>query len=159
MEDKRRIQGSEQEGIYDLYALVHELENIQKRLPRRLAEIPGGTRLVKEMNTKAEHLLTKVLETMPLWQLEQFRRNLDSLRITIGVARVDNTKNQEKYGRWMSLRALTGLMDAAHDYCTLCEKDFDQQCKCDMRRAMDELPVDTPEDVKGCPYYAAWVRF
>ena len=158
MDEPRRLQGYEQEGVYDLCAAVHSLENVKKKIPRRLGDVKDGVSTAKRLATQAQNLLVKVLETIPRYQLLQMQRNLDSLRITVGIARVD-TKQKSDFGRWMSYEALTGLMQIAEEHCTLCDKEFDDQIRCPLRRALNELPLDAPEDVKGCPYYAMWVRF
>ena len=157
MEEQRRLQGFEQEGVYDLCAAVHSLENVKRKLERRLTETPGALATTRRLATQTDNLLVKVLGTIPPYQLLQMQKNLDSLRITVGIQRVD-TKSKNDFGRWMSYAALTGLMEIAEEHCTLCDKGYDDQIKCPLRKALNELPLDAPEDVRGCPYYAMWVR-
>lgn len=154
MSEIRRLQGREQESLLELYAVITMAHGLEP-LHRRLKTIPNGMRTLGQLRWASRKLLDDVMTTIPTEQLAAQKRNLEHLGYQIGVFRADG-KPAEESGRWISNKCTLELINVFREHCMLCDKDFDGQCKCTLRKAFDEFPVDLPEGTRGCPYYALW---
>lgn len=152
----KRLQGYEQEGLYSLCGLL-TLANQMRPLERRLKTIPDGMRTWGLLKWAGKHLLEEVFLTTPPEQLLQFRRNLDTLGVEVGVKRPIR-KPLDTFGRWVSVGTIDQLLPLFKEHCMMCDKDYDAQCKCTLRKAYGEFPVDLPEDAHGCPYFVLWAE-
>lgn len=154
MAEMKRLQGYEQEALLHLYAIItmaHHLESLDKRLKL----IPNGTRTLGQLKYASRKLLEDVMSTVPTEQVVVQQRNLDHLGYRVGICRVDNNPMADE-GRWISNGCIVELVEVFREHCMLCNKSYDEQCKCKLRKAFGEFPVDLPEDACGCPYYALW---
>ena len=154
MAEMKRLQGYEQEALLHLYAIItmaHHLEALDKRLKL----IPNGTRTLGQLKWASKRLLEDVMSTVPTEQVAVQKRNLDHLGYRVGICRVDNNPMTDE-GRWISNGCIVELVEVFREHCMLCNKSYDEQCKCKLRKAFGEFPVDLPEDARGCPYYVLW---
>ena len=154
MADMKRLQGYEQDALLHLYAIItmaHHLESLDKRLKL----IPNGTRTLGQLKYASRKLLEDVMSTVPTEQVAVLKRNLDHLGYRVGICRVDNNPLTDE-GRWISNGCIVELVEVFREHCMLCNKTYDEQCKCKLRKAFGEFPVDLPEDARCCPYYALW---
>lgn len=153
-DNRKRLQGYEQEGLYSLCGLL-TLASQMKPLERRLKSIPDGMRTWGLLKWAGKHLLEEVFRTTPPEQLLQIRRNLDTLGVEVGVKR-SIRKPLDTFGRWVSVGTIDQLLPLFQEHCMMCNRDFDEQCKCNLRKAYGEFPVDLPEHARGCPYFTLW---
>lgn len=154
----RRLQGYEQEALWNLMAAEHSL-NRTEGLKRRFGQITMGNADIGLLKAKTKALLERCMDTVPTDQLLSIRRNLGAVRIQIGIQRPTN--RQDEFGRWISWDAIGGMEEAMKEHCMMCDKSFDDRCKCKLRKALNELPIDLPEDDgnSGCPYFTIWGQF
>ena len=153
--ERKRLNASEQEGLFNLFGVLHLLQCEQ--LDRRLAGIKYGKRDLAMLRAKSSSLAAAIVETVPTQQLAQIYKNLDSLCVSVGVKSVGGYRYSE-YGRWISDAALLKIGELCREHCMMCTLNTGQQHKCEFRKAMDELPVDLPEHSTGCPYYTLWAQ-
>lgn len=153
-DERKRLQGYEQEGLYSLCGML-TLANRMEPLGRRLKTIPNGMRNWGLLKWASKHLLEDVFRTTPTEQLAQVQKNLNNLGIEVGIKRPVQTPS-DTFGRWISVGTIAQLLPIFQEHCMLCDKDYDAQCKCKLRKAYSEFPVDLPEDSYGCPYFTLW---
>lgn len=152
MEEKKRLTASERTGLMHLFTAVQALSECTT-LERRIGSIPGCKRLVNGSMGMLRKAATEVMTSMPLEQVKSVRRNLPGLRYTITVADV-NGKRMNDDGLWLSFDALDALAFAVKDHCLTCTKNTEEQRKCQLSKALDELPcVNADTEARGCPYY------
>lgn len=150
----KRLNGIEQEGLYDLLAIVQLLEGCGKKFGKRLDGLRFGRRDYGLLKHYAAKLAMEIIATAPGRQRMAIARNLDSLCVSIGAKSPQGYRHDE-YGRWISDAALQKVAEMCREHCMMCTMGSEWY-KCGFRRAMDELPVDLPEDPTGCPYYTLW---
>lgn len=150
--EKKRMSASERQGLMNLFTAVQALADCTQ-LDRRIGEIPGAKRMVNGARGMLRKATTEVMGTMPLEQVRSIKRNLPGLRFTISIADV-NGKRMNDDGLWLSFDALDALAYGVKDHCLMCTKDIEEQRKCPLSKALDELPcVRADMEARGCPYF------
>ena len=149
---RKRLNAREQQGLMSLFAAVNAIKDSED-IDSRIEQVKGA----KGMRNSALGLIRKtvegIMDTMPADQLISFRRNLKTLRYYIAVTK-PNGRDYSDDGRWLSYDALDTLCAAAKDHCMMCMKDKQEQRKCPLAKALDELPVRNEDDrTDGCRYF------
>ena len=152
----KRFNATEQAALLDLMGALELMDN--HGLDRRLKQIPNGWRDIQMLRKVTERLLEKAVDAVPTEQLIQVRKNLKMLTVQVGVRRAVPDGDRE-LGRWMSHGALKKLAELCKEHCMMCAIAPGDRWKCPYRAAMDELPVELPEDAGTCPYFALWGEF
>ena len=151
----KRLNASEQQGLIALYAALNAL-NDSEDLDTRLAQIDNGKGMRNGARGMIRRLAEKIMDTMPTEQLVSFSRNLRTLRYYVEVSRPSG-RQYKNDGRWLSYDALDMLCAAAQDgRCLVCQKNKQEQKKCPLAKAFDELPcAKAQETADGCKYFTS----
>jgi len=149
----KRLNASEQQGLIALYAALEALKDSED-LDTRLALIDNGKGMRNGARGMVRRLSEKIMDTMPSEQLISFSRNLRTLRYYVEVARPGGRPYKDD-GRWLSYDALDILCAAALEgRCLVCQKNKQEQRKCPLAKAFDELPfMKADERADGCRYF------
>ena len=150
--EQKRLTASERQGLMHMFAAVQAMEELTS-INRRLESIPGCKRLVRSARGMLRKAADEVLGSMPLEQLKSIRRQLPGLRYSIYVKNV-NCRNMNEDGLYLSYDALDAIAFAVKDHCITCSKNVEEQRKCKLAKALDELPcVNADENARGCRYF------
>lgn len=150
--ERTRLRANEQLALLHLCAALQAFVSAED-LQDRVASIKGCKSMLNGSKGMLGKVVDEILDTMPLEQLLSFRRNLKGLRYSISVQNVGG-KDYKNDGRWLSLDALDELCEATRDHCLMCTKDAQEQRKCRLAKALDELPcINADENAKGCRYF------
>ena len=150
--EQKRLTASERQGLMHMFAAVQAMEELTS-INRRLESIPGCKRLVRSARGMLRKAADEVLGSMPLEQLKSIRRQLPGLRYSIYVKNV-NCRNMNEDGLYLSYDALDAVAFAVKDHCITCSKNVEEQRKCKLAKALDELPcVNADENARGCRYF------
>lgn len=150
--EKKRLTASERQGLMHMFTAVQAMAELDP-LRRRIDSIPGCKRMVNGSLGMLRKAATEVMNTMPAEQVMSIKRNLPGLRYTISVQNV-NGKNMANDGLWLSFDALDALAFAVKDHCLTCTKNIEEQRKCKLSKALDELPcINADHEARGCAYF------
>jgi hypothetical protein len=150
--EQKRLTASERQGLMHMFTAVQAMAELDP-LKRRIESIPGCKRLVNGSLGMLRKAATDIMSSMPLEQVKSVKRNLPGLRYTIAITDV-NGKRMKDDGLWLSFDALDALAFAVKDHCLTCTKNTEEQRKCQLSKALDELPcVNADTEARGCPYF------
>lgn len=116
MQERYPLRNGETTSIEFLFGLTSEMERAKRDLRNRL-EKTGQTRLFREIDTKLQNVLTKLLSTVPEHKIRTLRANLDYQEIKIvtkGYA-VDDGFTRVRAGALQDLCAF-----ASKEKCAMC---------------------------------------
>lgn len=150
--EKKRLTSSERQTFMHLVAArtaLKYLEPFEKRF--------GGINKGKQMYRTARTLLTKLydaaMDSFPDEQRNSIQRNINGLRYSLHVANVNGGGIHDD-GFYLSWKSLETLTEAITDRCLMCQKNVEEQRRCPLAKALDELPaIKANEDARGCRYY------
>lgn len=152
MDNRKRLNANEQLALMHLCAAVQALA-ASSALNKRVGKIKGAKAMLNGAKGMIDKLLDSIFDTMPLEQLISIRRNLNTLTYSVSVKSVGG-KDYKTDGRWLSLAALDELCGATRDHCLMCIKTVEEQRRCHLAKALDELPcIHADEDARGCRYF------
>lgn len=156
MMDNKRLNAAEQQALFAMFAALNALKDSED-LDGRLTQIKGA----KSWRNGALGMIRKtcegVMESMPAEQIQSVKRNLKTLRYYIAVAKPGGRSYKDD-GRWLSYDALDTLCEAAQERCLVCMKNKQEQRKCPLAKALDELPcAKAYEQSDGCRYFSGLV--
>ena len=153
----KRLNAAEQQGLIALYAALNALKDSED-LDSRLELIDNGKGMRNGARGMIRRLSEKIMDTMPTEQLVSFTRNLQTLRYYVEVSR-PNGRPYKNDGRWLSYEALDMLCAAAQEgRCLVCQKNKQEQRKCPLAKAFDELPcMKADERADGCRYFTGLI--
>lgn len=137
------LRSGEVSWIEFMFGLVSELER-GKTGARRRIEYSGQTRLYKEICTKMDHLMHKILMTVPEEKLHILKANLmvQQMRIVIGDPPLNDGFTRIKASTLQNLCAF-----AAKESCSVCMGYGQDMAKCPFRPILKEiLMVDVAEN-------------
>ena len=150
--DKKRLNASEQNALLSLCAAYNAIGDA-RGLDRRFAQIPRGKQMIGSVDGQIAKLIEQVAISMPEDQLKAFYRNRNTLTYFVSV-RSPNGRRYDDDGRWLSYGSLDILCKAASTECITCMKDPQEQRKCLLAKALDELPcTKADEEAFGCRYF------
>lgn len=151
MEQKRMV-ASETNALLDLFAAAKAVKNAEV-LEKRLRTLPRGWQMFKSIQGQIEKLIALVELSMPREQMYSVERNASTLTYRIAVKSPGGRSNADN-GRWLSLEAIDEMCEAANNVCALCTKDVQEQRKCKLAKALDELPMKKADEKHhGCRYH------
>lgn len=158
MSMEKRLTANERYQLMSLGVANQILTNACKEAEARVRMVKWGWRDLRMVTKVLERLLDRIMDTMPADQLRAYAHSLHDASFTVGVKcrAVDNeTLRNKEHAMYLSLFALNALGETAHEHCMMCGLDANGQAKCQLRKALDELPNNAPDggEGKGCPYY------
>lgn len=151
--EQKRMNASEQTAIKQFAIALTILQDHD--LDKRLEGIKYGKRDMGHIRSTIQRVFEELMATVPLEQALQLRKTMQTLRFSIGVPRPINRRDDE-YGTWVSMHAANTFANAALEQCMLCECSEKEMRACEVRKALDELPIplQTQENGPGkCPYF------
>lgn len=149
---QKRLNAYERKGLMHMFAALEGFANLDA-MQGRIAQIPGCKRLVNSAKGMLGKAIEEVMASMPAEQVVSVKRQLPGLRYSIAIVDVTG-KDMRKDGMWLSWEALEALSEAIKDRCLMCSKNVEEQRKCRLAKALDELPcIKADEDARGCRYY------
>mgnify|MGYP003302273880 FL=1 len=156
MNDKKRLNASEQQALFAMFAALNALKDSED-LDNRLNQIKGA----KSWRNGALGMVRKtceaVMDSMPTEQIKSVKRNLATLRYHISVAKPGGRSYKDD-GRWLSYDALDTLCEAAQERCLMCQKNKQEQRQCPLAKSLDELPcAKADERADGCRYFTGLI--
>lgn len=150
--DRKRLCANERAALLHLCAALQAI-TAASDLDARVASIKGAKAMVNGAKGMLGKVLDMIFDTMPLEQLVSFRRNLKGLRYSLNVQNVAG-KDYKNDGCWLSLDALDELCGATKEHCLVCVKSIEEQRRCPLAKALDELPcINADVDAHGCRYF------
>ena len=153
MMEQKRMNASEQTAIKQLAIALTILQDHD--LDKRLEGIKFGKRDMGNLRSTIQRVFEGLMATVPLEQALQLRKIMQTLRFSIGVPKPINRRDDD-YGLWVSMHTANTLANAALEQCMLCECNENQRRRCEIRKALDELPIQLPMQENGpgkCPYF------
>lgn len=94
------------------------------------------------------------MAAMPEEQRASVQRNINGLKYSLHVVRVNGGNTSKEDGIYLSWHALEAITEATKDRCLMCTKDIQEQRKCPLAKALDETPVKkADENARGCRYF------
>ena len=151
--EKKRLNSSEQNALLSLCAAFNAVGDAKAGLERRFGTINRGKQMIASCDGQIAKLIEQIAMTMPDDQLRAFYRNRKTLTYYIAVASPMG-RPYDNDGRWLSYDALDILCKAAQTECITCVKDPQEQRKCQLAKALDELPCrKADENAFGCRYF------
>lgn len=154
--EQKRLTASERKGLYHMFAALEGMVN-STSLQRRIDSIPGCKRLVNSAKGMLGKATEQVMESMPLEQVKSVRRQLPGLRYSISIANVSG-KEMKQDGMWLSWEALEALTEGVRDHCLMCTCNTEEQRRCKLAKALDELPcIKADENARGCRYFGGLI--
>ena len=151
--EQKRMNASEQIAIKQLAIALTILQDHD--LDKRLEGIKYGKRDMGNLRSTIQRVFEGLMATVPLEQALQLRKTMQTLKFSIGVPKPINRRDDE-YGMWVSMHATNTLANAALEQCMLCECSEKEMRACEIRKALDELPIPLPAQGNGpgkCPYF------
>ena len=151
--EQKRMNASEQTAIKQLAIALTILQDHD--LDKRLECIKYGKRDMGSLRSAIQRVFEGLMATVPLEQALQLRKTMQTLKFSIGASKPIN-RHDEDYGIWVTLHAANTFANAALEQCMLCDRNEMQMRTCEVRKALDELPIPLPTQENGpgkCPYF------
>lgn len=156
MAETKRLTASERESLLRLNVAMEVLIlDVAGPLKERAKLVPYGRRDMAMLAAVARRLLEGFADTIPLEQMQTYRRALEMVSYTIGVKKPGpSTRDEKNYGMWIPYEVLNALLAGCHDHCLMCPMDKAERRACELRKALTIIPNDSEERSDGdCPYY------
>lgn len=151
--ERKRLHSNERVALMHLFAGMQAMLEAKDGIERRANSIPKCKGLLASAKGMLGKALDMIMDTMPEDQLRSIRRNLGDLRYWISIKPAAG-KNFSEDGMWLSYNALDSICAATKDHCLMCSKSIEEQRKCELQKALDELPcAKADEEAHGCRYY------
>lgn len=127
-------------------------------LEKRLSMVKGGKSHLGMAKWSVEALFADVVQTVPIDQIESYRRNIRGCTYTIGVKSPGGYKTHDPdYGVWVDFVKLDALKEACKDHCLTCDKDRADRRSCALRKALGAISLDEDKPEKtahgDCPWW------
>ena len=152
MYDENRLKASEREAMMRQALAEDFILKNKIYLDARLAKIPRGRNLLSSIGGMIRSLNVKLYETIPVEQLQSFKRNIRSVGYTVGVMLPGEHEHNDQFGLWLSFDTINTLVSALKDHCLVCNKDPIEQRKCPLQKALDEVGNDLKDNGRDCKY-------
>lgn len=155
--DKTKINATEREALMRINTALSLLMTEPESLKKRSKLIKRGASYLGAARGLLERYMHDVYETIPIVQLKTVMRSIQETTYTIGIrctATMNNeAKRRKEYGVVLPLETLDALFFGCRDHCLTCGFDTEGEKRCPLRKALDEVPNDVPEEPGGgCPY-------
>lgn len=154
----KRMVSVEQKGFIKLTSIIGQLAFIHDDLGQRIANMPRGRFRYTGALKNLILLNNDLTRSMPEHQRDAMSRQLQSVKIVIGVDASLPRNYDSAFGRWLSFEQLDVVTTAIRECCRMCTiSDPQEQKQCMFCRLLEALPTDKPdEDATGCGYFSMW---
>ena len=151
-DDARRLKSTEYTALMHLMAAVEAMGSAGA-LNDRIASIPRCKAMINGAYGGLCKGTKAILKSMPLEQVRSVQRQLKGLDYNLRIKSVNGVDHRET-GYYVTLDALNCICAATKDHCLMCDKNTEEQRKCKLAKALDELPcINANESTHGCRYY------
>ena len=151
--EQKRMNASEQTAIKQLAIALTILQDHD--LDKRLECIKYGKRDMGSLRSAIQRVFEGLMATVPLEQALQLRKTMQTLKFSIGASTASR-KSRLSEASGLKLHAANTFANAALEQCMLCECSEKEMRACEIRKALDELPIPLPTQENGpgkCPYF------
>lgn len=154
---KKDLTSTEKDALKRISLVLSLMIEVYDAFEERGKSIHLHQREMKTIITLITKRYTKILDTVPLYQLKNISENLKRVRYEIGVP-VDKKHNpDEKYGITLSYDDIDTLALATRDCCLHCDRDLRSQKHCKLRNVYNligflEKGKRIEDDGRECPY-------
>ena len=153
MTEKKRLTGSERQSFMELVVARTALKNLETCV-KWFGDIPKAKWRYRTACTLLAKLYADAMAAMPEEQRASTQRNINGLKYSLHVARVNGGNTSKEDGFYLSWEALEAITEATKDRCLMCSKDVQEQRKCPLAKALDETPAKKADNnARGCRYF------
>ena len=152
----KRMTATERDTYLHLNVAYQIMSNALRDLnDESLKRVKFLKRDLRMMEKTLERICTDVIGTIPDEQKRGYCNMLrdSSYRVGVKCRATANMHMQDEYGVYMTFDQINVFLDAIKEKCHYCGLDNAGIARCELRKALDELPNDTPECESGCKYY------
>ncbi len=150
--ERKRMNAEEQIALYNLEAAIKAIE-LAKPLAKQRLGMPGAKAMFRGAEGSLKKLLELIKDTMPTEQRTAYAMNARTLKYWFKIA--PPMRRFDDDGCWISLEGVDAILDAAREKCLVCTLDLQQQRKCPLAKAMNQVPVkNMDENASGCGYHS-----
>ena len=151
--DKRRLSSSERQSFMELVVARTALRSLEG-CEKWFSTIPKANQRYHTARTLLTQLFNDCMEAMPEEQRASVQRNINGLKYSLHVVRVNGGNRPSDDGFYLSWPALESITEATRDRCLMCTKDIQEQRQCPLAKALDEAPVKKADNnARGCRYF------
>lgn len=152
---KDRMTATERDSLLMLGIMCDLALGCKEGLARRAKHIRQARSRLGLIVWATRALFKDMCDDIPPEQKRSFLRNLDMRVYTVGVrAPMKDMRREKDFGQWVSWGELNALLMGCHEGCRFCDKALDAQRACPLRKALDVIGSDVPENADGsCPYF------
>lgn len=152
MSEPKRLKSNEFTALLHLMAAIEAMETAHA-LDSRIASIPKCKAMINGAFGGLKRGTKEVMMSMPVEQVKSVQRQLKGLDYNLRIRSVNGVDNRET-GYYVTLDSLNRICAATKDHCLMCQKTVEEQRKCKLAKALDELPcINSDENARGCKYY------
>lgn len=137
----------------ELCALVGTIGNLNKKLEKRLRQIPGAWGTARLLDAASAGLVTRLCDTIPIEKLLAIRKEIDHTQVYIRT-KPDYCQKSLDNVTWVQERALDQLVQRLMNLeCYLCMKNHQESKRCEVRKAIEDVyHFDVAvKKTEGCP--------
>lgn len=150
--ESKRLDYLENNALLSLFAVTNALRDAEP-LEARLRKLPRGWQMYKSCVGQVQKLIALVELSMPREQMFSVERNRGNLKYSIAI-KGPAGRPDDSNGWWLSHEAIEALAEGAQEKCIMCTLDRQEQRKCKLAKALDEMPVrNADEHSAGCRYH------
>lgn len=153
MTEKRRLSSSERQTFMELVVARTALRSLEA-CEKWFSTIPKANQRYHTARTLLAQLFDDAMAAMPEEQRASTQRNINGLKYSLHVARVNGGNTSSEDGFYLSWKALESITEATRDRCLMCTKSVQEQRQCPLAKALDEAPVKKADNnARGCRYF------
>lgn len=151
--DKRRLSSSERQTFMELVVARTALRSLEG-CEKWFSTIPKANQRYHTARTLLTQLFEDAMAAMPEEQRASTQRNINGLKYSLHVVRVNGGNRPSDDGFYLSWPALESITEATRDRCLMCTKNVQEQRQCPLAKALDEAPVKKADNnARGCRYF------
>lgn len=150
--EKIRLNAAEQVALCNLEAAIKAME-LAKPLTVKRLHMKGAKAMFNGVIGSLNRLMELLKADMPTEQRLAYTMNARTLKYWFKIA--PPMRRFDDDGCWISLEGVDTILDAAREKCLVCTLDLQQQRKCPLAKAMNQVPVkNMDENASGCGYHS-----
>ncbi len=151
--EKKRLSSSERQAFMELVVARTALRSLET-CEKWFSTIPKANQRYHTARTLLTQLFNDAMAAMPEEQRASTQRNINGLKYSLHVVRVNGGNRPSDDGFYLSWPALESITEATRDRCLMCTKNVQEQRQCPLAKALDEAPVKKADNnARGCRYF------
>ena len=151
--ERKRLTSSERQSFMELVVARTALRSLES-CAKWFGTIPKAKWRYGVARTLLTKLYNDCMEAMPEEQRASVQRNINGLKYSLHVVRVNGGNTPSEDGFYLSWKALESITEATRDRCLMCTKSIQEQRQCLLAKALDEAPVKKADNnARGCRYF------